>query len=628
MNLFKRTLACYERVRKNPLIWLVPLVSLALIVRLYRLGEPVLRWDEGWSLAHASLPWRDLMAIGAQEWHPPLYIALLKLWLVLGKSARLIRLFSVLTGVTAVPLAYLVGRDWSGSLRAGLLMAGFAALFPLLVYYGQVARMYALSALMVLLTAWFLLCELRRPSRGALAGLVLAAAFSLYTFYLSAWALLGMWLFGMLTQPRRAWRLLLAGIALAALYVPWLVLARGTLAGRFGGISLVSTSALAETVANLRPALEGLAFTYSTRRGTGIILILLLAAGLVAGFWRRARYRELLLPACVLIIGVFGSAYSARFYWVAARHLVPLAPFLGLALTWSLDRLYSVWKPLLLVALVALGVFYWPSCSAFVYEKTLEVTGPFDPAADYRYLVSRAGASDLVFFNVLARAGWYENLRTADDAGWSYALSWEPIVEPVDTAAARVTALAAPQQRLWFAFYQGDYGSNSPLVTWLSRELYPAGAEWQDEMLYLAYARPGERWTEWHKGALFGGALSLHAARWSASLRADQALTMELEWSLSQELQNDYKVFVHLVTADGRLIAQHDGVPSSGDRPFHTWAAGELVMDRHALFLPRGGLPAGTQLRLLAGVYDAQTAERLLLADGADFVELGTVIIE
>ncbi len=82
-----------------------------------RLAEPALRWDEGWSLAHASLPWADLARVASLEWHPPTFAALLRLWLVFGKSPAAIRAFSVLAGVAAVPLAYAVAAAWSESRR-------------------------------------------------------------------------------------------------------------------------------------------------------------------------------------------------------------------------------------------------------------------------------------------------------------------------------------------------------------------------------------------------------------------------------------------------------------------------------------------------------------------------------
>ncbi|MHB9031510.1 MAG: glycosyltransferase family 39 protein [Anaerolineae bacterium] len=599
-----------------------------MILRVYRLSEPVLRWDEGWSLAHASLPWSAVIAIGSQEWHPPLYIALLKLWLAFGKSAAAIRSLSVFVGVLCVPLAYLVAHAWSGSRRVGILTALFTAVFPLLVYYSQVTRMYALAGLTALLAAWFMLRELRQPTWASLLGLVLAGIAALYTFYLSAWALLGLWLYGVIVRPRKSWRLILAGLALLAAYLPWLWFTRSNLAGRLGTVPLFGPQAVRETIAYLKPALEGLVFIYGTRPYAATVFGLVLASGLGVGIWQRSALKPLLMPVCVLGIGLLGTAYSARVYWFAVRHILPITPFLGLLLAWALDRLLRLWAPLLIIAGLALGIAYWPSSSSFIYEKTLEVTGPFDPLADYGYLAKKASSSDLVYFNVLAHAGWYETLRQPADAPWSYALSWDPIIEPIESIAARIARQTAPQQRLWFAQYQGDYGSNAALTGWLRDNLYPAGAEWQGDVLFLAFTRPGVSWNSVDSPGTFNDSFTISRARWSAELYADQALAVDLTWELTGKPSADYKVFLHLMSEDGRLVAQHDGTPGSGARPTSSWAAGVPVSDRHALFLPREPLPSGTRLRLLVGMYDPVSGQRLLTNTGQDSIELAVITVK
>ena len=612
----------------SPLFWLVVFTFGALLARLYRLAGPVLRWDEGWSLAHASLTWSEVITIGSQEWHPPLYIALLKLWLTLGSNAWVIRLFSVVVGTLTVPLAYQVAVKWSGRVRVGTLMAAFAAFAPLLIYYGQVTRMYALSALAVLLATWFILKDEANPSWRSLIGLVLTSTVALYSFYLTAWALLGLWLYAIIAQPKRIGRLLIAGLLLSAAYLPWLWLTRGTLAQRFNGISFLSPEALRQTIGYLRPVLDGLVFVYGARSFAAATVWILLAAGIGMGIWQRAALKPLLLPLCVLLVGIVGAAFSARIYWFAARHLMPIVAFLGLALAWSLDRLTRLWWPLLLAAALTLGLAYWPASTSFVYEKTLEVTDAFDPSADYRYLEPRAGCDDLIYFNVLAHAGWYETWRQTGDARWSYALSWYPIIEPLATIGGRITQQTAAQQRLWFALYKGDYGTNADLVTWLNQNLYPAGAEWQGDMLYLAFTRPGVQWVAAASEHVYGDTFALRSARWSATLKSSDALAVELTWTTSAQVQGDYKVFVHMMTDDGRLIAQHDGLPASGLRPVSTWQVGEIITDHHGLFMPKPGLPHGTRLHLLVGLYDAQTGQRLHAATGQDVAELGIITIE
>ena len=153
---------------------------LALVVWLYRLAGPVLDWDEGRSLAHRSLPWTGLWQVATEEWHPPAYVALLRLWLIAGRGAWSTRYLSVLPGVLAVPLAHQVARAWSSRGRVGVLAAAFAACWPLLVYHGRVTRMYALSALAVLAAAWFTLRSPHTDSWRDGFGLVGSSVVGLY----------------------------------------------------------------------------------------------------------------------------------------------------------------------------------------------------------------------------------------------------------------------------------------------------------------------------------------------------------------------------------------------------------------------------------------------------------------
>ena len=626
----------WRRAFKNPLLWVALLTILAFVARLHQLGEPVLRWDEGWSLAHASLSWAQLWQVAAEEWHPPLYVAMLKLWLVTGKTVWGIRFLSVLLGVIAVPLMYMVARSWSSKTRIAILAAGFAALWPLLVYYGQVTRMYPLSALAVLAAAWFILRGEAGPDWRNDLGLVLSAAVALYTLYYTAWVLLGLWLYAALLRLRLLPRLIATGAGMAAAYLPWLLVARTTWENRLGSGPAMGTNPILGTIEFLKPTIGGLAFVYGSGWHVAAVVGIVLVAGLLVGEWKRSEVTKLLLPLLAVGISAVLIAYSAQASrWFAVRHLVPASPFLALALAWAMDRLASRWWPLLPIVLLALGMAYWPASTRFVYEKTLEVVDPFDPTEDYRYLTGRAAPGDLIYFNVLARAGWYENLRQPQDPAWSYAMRWDPIIEPMERIAARIARDQA-HRRLWFALYKGSFGPNAPLKEWLDSNLYPAGGEWRGDMLYLAYAKaadPGVRVlpaasppVKPARDDLFVNGIRLKSAEWTATARAGGVCTLSLVWEAERPVTASYKVFVHATDPTGRPIAQHDAIPSADNRPTNSWQPGVEVLDRHGLFLPMSGLPSGTQLRV--GFYDAKTGERLRLTDGRDAIELGTLTVD
>ena len=73
-------------------------------------------------------------------------------------------------------------------------------------------------------------------------------------------------------------------------------------------------------------------------------------------------------------------------------------------------------------------------------------------------------------------------------------------------------------------------------------------------------------------------------------------------WRAEQDLPESYKVFVHLLDANGVPRAQADVIPQNGARPTWSWLPGEIIADEVVLNLP-ADLPAG-QYRLTTGLYN------------------------
>jgi hypothetical protein len=62
-----------------------------------------------------------------------------------------------------------------------------------------------------------------------------------------------------------------------------------------------------------------------------------------------------------------------------------------------------------------------------------------------------------------------------------------------------------------------------------------------------------------------------------------------------------YTAFIHLLNANGNLVAQHDSVPQAGQFPNSCWRPGEIVADTHTYPLPDDLLPGSYTLQ--AGMY-------------------------
>jgi hypothetical protein len=99
-------------------------------------------------------------------------------------------------------------------------------------------------------------------------------------------------------------------------------------------------------------------------------------------------------------------------------------------------------------------------------------------------------------------------------------------------------------------------------------------------------------------------------------------VAVELRWRAVAKLDRDYKVFVHLYTPEGRLVAQHDAMPVNDLRPTSAWPPEEEIADRHGLPLPPD---APVRLQLAVGLYDPASGERLRLDGGEDHLVLGDI---
>ncbi len=235
----------HAQVGRRDALILAALLLVALILRAARLDFQPLWWDEGYSVWFARHSLAEMLQLTAQDIHPPLYYALLGGWSrLLGPAPVALRLLSVLTGLLAVALAYVVGGRLGGR-RAGLLAALLLAINPLAIFYAQEIRMYALMTVWALLAvgaaaSWVGIGEAasargegaaEQPQRRrwqALAAYMAAITLALYTQYYAAFLLAGLttagaWVLWRQRAPRSRigwWLAAQGGIVL--LYLPWL----------------------------------------------------------------------------------------------------------------------------------------------------------------------------------------------------------------------------------------------------------------------------------------------------------------------------------------------------------------------------------------------------------------------
>lgn len=214
------------------------MTGLAFFLRVYRLADNNIWWDEGWTiwLSQHDLSWIALRT--ASDEHPPLHYWLMHFWnLVVGGDAAALaptqveafagRFVSVFFGLLTVALLYRIGRKIGGN-ALGLVAALLLTLARFHVWWSQDIKNYTLSGFFALASVWFVLAlvskdatkaqshkgfrvpffaswRLRGKSIWLWLGYVLSITVALYSHYLAALIFLADNLFVLMVLLRE-WR--------------------------------------------------------------------------------------------------------------------------------------------------------------------------------------------------------------------------------------------------------------------------------------------------------------------------------------------------------------------------------------------------------------------------------------
>lgn len=326
-----------SRLQRQPLHLLLALLIIGAWLRVYGLSIHSLWFDEVFSqrVVHLFDPIALFQNGVAGDVHPPLYFALLWLWVQLtGESVVALRMLSVLIALLALPACYHLARLLFNR-RAALLALILAALAPYQVYYAQETRQYALS-FTALAWAGVGLAALWRGRRYGWLLYVIGATVSLYTHYICGLTLaaLHLWLLGY--APMRAkWRQWLsADIVIALLYLPQIVNFLSQTNAVFEGFWIRPPSPLAPVF-----SAGFLIFAVTLPQAlipVGVVAVWLLLA-VNALDMRRIKQPEVRAAWLFCLVAVFGTLFSALIISMRApiyseRSFGMVAPFVVVAL--------------------------------------------------------------------------------------------------------------------------------------------------------------------------------------------------------------------------------------------------------------------------------------------------------
>ena len=281
-----------------------------------------------------------LSAIPHSESTPPLYYLAAWLWVrIFGAGAAGLRSLSALFGTVTIVLVALIARRLAGS-GAAVAAAALAAANPLLIWYSQEARAYALLVLLCTVSLWCLL-------RGDWLGFAAASALALATHY---FAIFFVGPEGASLAWRHGRRSRAAGVACGAVAVVGLALLPLAIVQASGSrAAFITSTALGHRIIQVpKQFLIG----YATAQVT---LLTVLAAALIVALALRLRRSDATMLALAavsagvpIVLALAGADYLITRNVIAA--MVPLVVLGGVASTRGRGG------PLIVAGLCAAGI--------------------------------------------------------------------------------------------------------------------------------------------------------------------------------------------------------------------------------------------------------------------------------
>jgi uncharacterized membrane protein len=201
------------------------LVTLFILLRLWRLTSYGLNVDEIFSYQAAQLGWGGLMRTAAADIvHPPLFYILLKCWIAIGGHSLLwLKLFPVITSIATLLFFWPFCRELMLTNAETSTALFLISVNAFLIHYSQELRMYSLLIFFSLWSYWLYVRLVNGAARNGrlFAGLFLVNLLLIYTHYFG-WLVIGAEGLYLLLRRREYLAVFsITSAALAVCFAPW-----------------------------------------------------------------------------------------------------------------------------------------------------------------------------------------------------------------------------------------------------------------------------------------------------------------------------------------------------------------------------------------------------------------------
>jgi hypothetical protein len=328
-------------VRRNPLVWALPLQAILLFSNLDLLDP----WGDEWfTLTTVPQPVSQVVSTVAGNIHPPLYYVLLHYWIQLPWTLSPVASMRAMSAAWALVATLVIYALWlrREAPRFQAMFLALWALSPCLLLHARMARSYTMQlalASLVIYTApqW---AEQPRNWKRLLAYVGSSAAL-LYTHYLSGLAVAAAVCVTFLIKKR--FTLAATQVALlAVLYAPW-VPTLGSVLRRWNWIGIPWPYEGGNVISDqiVRLAYLFVSFSFGeTLSAVSLFLIVALTPVVIYALWRGVGTRPAWLPIVLMVTGIawIGASRFEQFVFMP-NHLLFVLPFFLILILRQMNRL-------------------------------------------------------------------------------------------------------------------------------------------------------------------------------------------------------------------------------------------------------------------------------------------------